>query len=64
MQTHVMIQTIVNIVLSIALLYAVYGNRVIKWYKSKRKERETQEKTTLKRLIRKEVREYLEELQK
>ncbi len=54
----------VNVLLIICFVTYVFLPKVIEWYQKKKKLKERQEKTTLKRFIRKEVKEYLENLQK
>lgn len=55
---------IVNIILGATLLYFIIYPRVSQWYKKRKTERERIRKQALTKAIRREVRAFLEELQK
>ena len=63
MQT-VYLSIYVNIILGLALVTTVFGPRVIEYIKNKKKLRERQEKTALRRLIKQEVAAFMKDLQK
>jgi len=54
----------VNIILGIATVSMVFGPRVISYYRKKKKLKERQKITTLKRLIRAELATYFKDLKK
>tara|TARA_R110000803_G_scaffold33722_4_gene73780 strand:+ start:3119 stop:3310 length:192 start_codon:yes stop_codon:yes gene_type:complete len=54
----------VNIILGLATVSMVFGPRVISYYKKKKKLKERQEITTLRRLIRAELSTYFKDLKK
>lgn len=58
------ISLLVNTLLGIYLLYRVISPKAIEWYTKRKIERERIRKQALTKTIRKEVRAFLEELQK
>lgn len=54
----------INIVLGLAVLSTVFGPKLIEYIKKRKKVRERQEKTALRRLIKQEVAAFMKDLQK
>jgi hypothetical protein len=54
----------INIILGWAVVATVFGPKVIEYIKNKKKLRERQEKTALRRLIKQEVAAFMKDLQK
>ena len=67
MSTFQLLSLISNIVLAIALLYVVFSGKIISYIKSIKRRGEKRanlERARFTKLVREEVRRYLEELQK
>ena len=71
MQPHIILSLVANVLLTITVLYLMFSGRAIKYIQerkklreTKRKQRRTADNARLVKLIRQEVRKYLEELAK
>ena len=67
MSTFEIVSIVGNIILAITLLYVLFSSKAIQYIQKIKKRRETKanlERARLVKLVREEVRRYLEELQK
>jgi len=71
MQESFLISFIVNVILMITILYSIFKNKITRYFKERAKKRRAAkasklnlEKAYITKVVRKEVRSYLEELKK
>lgn len=61
MQTPIIVSIVANVVLMLALLYQVFSGKVIQEYTKRKKLRETQEETRIRKVVEQVLKEIVNE---